>query len=197
MPSDGVRPDPSRRRASHARPALPAAGPDHLGRLVPVPDLPRPVRLRRAAPDPGQLPRPARPGRAGGDRPRPGSASDLRPGQGPPRRGPPAPRLAATAAPTVPDFVVHRCDLVATEAGDATPEQVRSQVFDQLDAPIEGSVRFAAFDALPDLDNPVHQAVLAWHSCTRLPCRFSLTPASRRRTSSPESSRWPRAPTPG
>ena len=87
----------------------------------------------------------------------------------------PLPRdFAATAAPTAPEFVAHRWDLVATEVGDATPEQVRSQVFDQLDRAIEGSVRFAAFDALPDLANPVHQAVLAWHSLHQAPLQILL-----------------------
>ena len=95
----------------------------------------------------------------------------------------PLPRGQAVAAteteketPTAPplDLVVHRLDIDATDPGDATPDQIRSRVYAQLDEEIEGTVRFAGFAAIPDLDNPVHRAVLEWHQIHQAPVQVVL-----------------------
>ena len=86
----------------------------------------------------------------------------------------PLPRDRGGAADEAGALIAHRFDIVASDPGDAPPEAVRARVFEQLDGQSEGSGRFAAFDDLPDLDNPVHAAVLAWHHLHEAPLQVVL-----------------------
>jgi len=85
---------------------------------------------------------------------------------------------AESAAGPAPDVIVHRLDIVAADPGDEAPQVVRSQVFEELDRGIEGTVKFAALAARLDLDHPVHAAVLEWHHLHRAPLQVMLDPAA-------------------
>ena len=72
------------------------------------------------------------------------------------------------------DFLRFRLEVVADAASDQSDESIRTQVFDQLDHEIEGKVRFVAVSGPPDLDNPIHAAVLAWHQLHECPLQVVL-----------------------
>ncbi len=71
------------------------------------------------------------------------------------------------------DMIVHRLDIVAGNPVEGS-DRVRTGVFDELDLNLEGRVRFAAFPDLPDLDHPVHAAVLEWHDLHHWPLQVVL-----------------------
>ena len=88
MPAEDLDPAPPARRAGPPLDPLPQADAKHRDGLVPVPDLPRPLRLRRAQPDRGQLPRSS-------------STRSRRPGKIPTGPGPSS-RIVATSGPSSP-----------------------------------------------------------------------------------------------
>jgi len=73
----------------------------------------------------------------------------------------------------VPDSFVFRLEIIAAGPFELTP-RIRTRVFEELDEEIEGPVRFVAFPEPPDLDNPVHAAVLEWHDLHQLPIQVVL-----------------------
>ena len=88
----------------------------------------------------------------------------------------PAPLEDRTVEPVATGglLLVHRLEVVAGHDHQGTPQEIRSQLFNELDHSLDDQVRFVALTVPINLEDPLHAALLEWHHLHEWPIQILL-----------------------